>query len=211
MAETILRQGIRGLARAFGLPGGRTGPPGLELGIPAQTVAELGQFARYGASSRPELGDGWIYWANDLPMLTGINYYSTSVPLTDLEALLGAGAAGGTFWVYRAQIFMIASAAVADYNRAGMTIITPSNSRLGAGTGTEIPIYHSNPATLDLISALSGWVVPRNHFNPKGPPTPMPQGSSLFITGETKAAAGTVTLYTGIFGRYLPSGVPPLP
>jgi hypothetical protein len=191
----------------MGFQGARVGVGEVELGLPAQPVADLTQLGRYGSARRPELGDGWVLWSVELAMLTGSGYYSTTAPFTDSDVVQE----GDVCWIYNTSVYVTATGALTDFNGVQVAVIVPENSRVGAGTlQTAYPIFFGDESTLMDDATLTAWCQQKSPLQYKAP-TAAPSGSTLSISAQADGAAGTLSLLVAVYMRVLPAGVPPLP
>lgn len=208
MSEGILPTSVRGLSNGFGFPGGgRTGPRGVELNLPAQPVADLSQFARYGAARLSALGDGWLAVSTEIAG-TGIATYTTSVTLSD--ALNPTGNAeirpDDTWWLYAATMSAQADTDLADAGRAFLIVTIPTQIELTTAISSPgyLLQYASTPTTWATLQGIYINTVEQPCAYPIG----FPGGSALYFVAWQAAAAGNVTFRLQTLFRCLPRGVP---
>lgn len=203
MPELILPKAIRGLANAFGFPGSRTGPRGVDLSIDPQTVVDLSAFGRFGAS-RIEVNDGWEFLAiSSVGAGIGIVNGAFSVNRTNLASFRD----GDVLWIFSVACSAFATVAMADLKQASLHVVYPVT--VGPGAGSAHPIHATNyPADgFDTAAATNANLM--SAYTP-ALPFPVVDGSSLVMNQENSAAAGAVTVTWTLLVRILPPGVYPL-
>lgn len=208
MTENILTTALRGFANAFGLRGERTGPPGVDLSLGAQTIADLTPFALYGAarSDPNNRGDGWWTFGQDLG--SAVQFAFTT--LDPLGVADYPGRVSDTFWIYSVGVTSLLSGggAFADFVAMQLQLTYPTGFDWGPGQNRVPPIYHAG--AVEPISAVGGFCVPST--NPARVPWPMTPGCTIGAALSLIAIpAGTTTANISILGRILPRGVPPMP
>lgn len=205
MPETILQRAITGLGNALGLGGGgRIGPAGIEFSLPAQPVADVGAYARYGSgATRLPDADGWA--------LVSVQTVGGGIGFTTASLVVGPTAIpamrpGDVLWIYRTGVHLLASVDIADYRRCVVDVLFPSNL-LGVGNVGRLPLFQGVADQTTLFAAAEGWAAPTTAPESSVVPFPIPQGGELRIGLQQDAAAGIVTATAQCLARILPAGV----
>ena len=206
MPEVILARAIRGLANAFGLSGERSGPPGLDLGLPAQPVVDLGAFARYGSARMGEnlRGDGW--W------IYGFNFGGAAeFTFTNSNALTMAdfpGKVDDVFWIkqFSSSLTVSVGGVFADFVSLQGGITYPTGWGWGPGTNRSPAMFVSTDPPAELSAVGADLIMrPAN-----GGPWPLTRAAFFWSSLRLIAApAGTSTVGIACIGQVLPRGVPP--
>lgn len=205
MAETILARAIRGLSNAFGFTGERSGPPGVELGLPAQAVVDLSAYANYGSARMGEnlRGDGWWLYGFSVVGSDEFNFQnSDALTMDDFP-----GRVDDVFWIKMASASLLISAGgvFADFVSLQGGITYPTGWGWGPGTNRSPAMFVATEVA--ELSATGADLIMRPQ---NGAPWPLTRAAFFWASMRLIAApAGTSTAGIAMIGQVLPRGVPP--
>ena len=214
MAENVASTALRGLSNALELSGDRTGPPGIELGIPSQPVEDLTQYARYGSAHVfHQLSDGWLTLiVKDVVIAAA--YESTTVEDWSSGVSGDFGISSGrlsrmALWIYGVSLRVNAAVALADVGASALYIRIPSPIRVGGAGVTEYMIFGCDGTAPNRIETAPLEVRMVNQVRPFWPFQWAAGQAGVFRNQNVNA--NSVSWEWVVLCRMLPMGQAPLP
>ncbi len=213
MSEIVGGRSLRGLGNALFLSGDREAPPGIELGIPAQTVHDLTAYARYGSAHVFGVSeDGWAsFVARVAPNAT---FSSSTVGnwRTEIETVFDVSPGKlerMALWIYGISVTATAAVAIGDIGVSNFTIEIGQMAAHNSPTSIEHILWACDGSAGQRVlhtGALATILV--NQLRPA-----FPFQWPAFRSGRFRAQsnANIVTFTFNLLCRMLPMGQAPLP